>query len=132
MNATRQAAPPAAETETHLQRARALLGKGDFAQALAAAQALREAQPHHRDALYIIAVSQRYLKRVPDALATLDELERWHPRFSRLYQERGHCFVAQRDAPKAIEAYESALRLNAALPGSWKQLETLYRLVGKP
>jgi tetratricopeptide (TPR) repeat protein len=132
MNATRQAAPPAAETETHLQRARALLEKGDFAQALAAAQALREAQPHHRDALYMIAVSQRYLKRVPDALATLDELERWHPRFSRLYQERGHCFVTQRDAPKAIEAYESALRLNAALPASWNRLETLYRLTGKP
>ena len=130
MSATSQAAPPSAEAD--LQRTRALLEKGDFAQALAVAQALREAQPHHRDALYMIAVSQRYLKRVHDALATLDELERWHPRFSRLYQERGHCFVAQRDAPKAIEAYESALRLNAALPASWNRLETLYRLTGKP
>ena len=130
MSATSQAVPPSAEAD--LQRTRALLEKGDFAQALAVAQALREAQPHHRDALYMIAVSQRYLKRVHDALATLDELERWHPRFSRLYQERGHCFVAQRDAPKAIEAYESALRLNAALPASWNRLETLYRLTGKP
>src|SRR5215475_5446311 len=86
MNATSQAAPPSAEAD--LQRTRALLEKGDFAQALAVAQALREAQPHHRDALYMIAISQRYLKRVPDALATLAELERWHPRFSRLFQER--------------------------------------------
>jgi predicted Zn-dependent protease len=130
MNATSQAAAPSVEAD--LTRARALLEKGEFAQALAAAQAVREAQPHHRDALYMSAVSQRYLKRVPAALATLDELERWHPKFSRLYQERGHCFVAQRDAPKAIEAYESALRLNAALPASWSRLETLYRHIGRP
>ena len=130
MNATSQAAAPAADAE--VQRARAHLEKGEFAQALAAAQALREAVPQHRDALYIIAVSQRYLKRVPEALATLAELERWHPKFSRLYQERGHCFVAQRDAPKAIEAFENALRLNAALPASWGRLEALYRLTGEP
>jgi tetratricopeptide (TPR) repeat protein len=130
MNATGQAAAPSADNG--LQLARTLLEKGDFAQALAAAEAVREAQPHHRDAMYVIAVSQRYLKRVPEALATLDELERWHPKFSRLYQERGHCFVAQRDAPRAIEAFENALRLNAALPASWNRLEALYRLVGKP
>jgi tetratricopeptide (TPR) repeat protein len=130
MNATSPAATPSVEAEA--QRARTLLEKGDFAQALAVAQALHQAQPHHRDALYMIAVSQRYLKRVPDALATLDELQKWHPKFSRLYQERGHCFVAQRDAPKAIEAFEHALRLNAALPASWNRLEALYRLMGKP
>ena len=130
MNATGQAAAPTVDTEA--QRARALLERGDFAQALAAAEALHQAQPHHRDALYMIAVSQRYLKRVPEALATLDELEKWHPKFSRLYQERGHCFVAQRDAPRAIEAFETALRLNAALPASWNRLEALYRLIGKP
>jgi tetratricopeptide (TPR) repeat protein len=130
MNLTSTAALPTVEDD--LQRIRALLEKGDFAQALAAAQKLRETQPQQRDALYMSAVSQRYLKRIPEALATLDELERWHPRFSRLYQERGHCFVARRDAPKAIEAYEQALRLNAALPGSWNRLETLYRLIGRP
>src|SRR4029077_4362186 len=130
MNAASQAAAPTPEAEA--QRARALLEKGDFAQALTVAQALRDAQPQHRDALYMIAVSQRYLKRVPQALATLAELEKWHPKFTRLFQERGHCFVAQRDAPKAIEAFETALRLNAALPASWNRLEALYRLIGKP
>jgi tetratricopeptide (TPR) repeat protein len=130
MNSTSQAAAPGVDTEA--QRARALLEKGEFAQALAIAERLREAQPHHRDALYMIAVSERYLKRLPEALATLEELEKWHPKFSRLYQERGHCFVALRDAPKAIEAFETALRLNAALPASWNRLEALYRLVGQP
>ena len=130
MNATTQAA--AADIEAEAQRARALLEKRDFAQALLVTQALLAARPHHRDALYMAAVSLRYLKRMPEALTTLEELEKWHPRFSRLYQERGYCFVAQRDAPRAIEAFESALRLNAALPASWNRLEALYRLIGKP
>src|SRR5690242_4128498 len=130
MNATTQAA--AADIEAEAQRARALLEKRDFAQALLVTQALLAARPHHRDALYMAAVSLRYLQRIPEALTTLEELEKWHPRFSRLYQERGYCFVAQRDAPRAIEAFESALRLNAALPASWNRLEALYRLIGKP
>src|ERR1700751_5135665 len=130
MNATSPAA--GAPVEADAQRARALLAAGDFVEALAVAQALREAVPGHRDALYMTAVSQRYLKRVPEALKTLDELERWHPKFSRLYQESGHCRVAQRDAVGAIEAFEQALRLNAALPASWNRLEALYRLVGRP
>jgi tetratricopeptide (TPR) repeat protein len=129
MNATSPAA--AASTDAEAQRARTLLEKRDFAQALAVAQALHEAVPGHRDALYMMAVSQRYLKRVPEALATLAQLEKSHPKFGRLYQERGHCFVAQRDAPKAIEAFENALRLNAALPASWNRLEALYRLTGR-
>ena len=39
-------------------------------------------------------------------LKTLDTLERHHPRFSRLHEERGHCFVALRQAPQAIEAFQ--------------------------
>jgi tetratricopeptide (TPR) repeat protein len=128
MNAT--PTPVAPDSGEALQRAQTLLEQGEFAQALALAQELRQSDPNQRDALYIIAVSQRLLKRVPDALVTLAELEKRHPQFSRLFQERGHCFVTQRNAPKAIEAFESAVRLNAALPASWNTLEALYRLVG--
>src|SRR5690349_3216711 len=102
------------------KRARALLESGEFAAALAVAQALHAAAPEHRDALYMIAVCQRFLKRVPEALAALEELEHRHPQFSRLFQERGYCHVAQRDAPRAVQAFEHAVRLNSALPGSWK------------
>jgi tetratricopeptide (TPR) repeat protein len=128
MNAT--PTPAAVDTAEPLQRVRLLLERGEFAQALAVAQALHAADPGQRDALYLVAVSLRCLKRVPEALATLAELEQRHPQFSRLFQERGHCFVAERNAPRAIEAFEAALRLNAALPASWNTLEALYRLVG--
>jgi tetratricopeptide (TPR) repeat protein len=80
----------------------------------------------------MLAVSQRFLNDVPGALATLELLERHHPTFSRLYQERGHCYVALRDAPRAIEAYLTGVNINPALPASWKQLEVLYRMTGQP
>src|SRR5258705_8961491 len=78
----------------------------------------------------MLAVSYRHLNRIPDALATLERLERLHRGFSRLYQERGHCFVAMRDAPKAIEAYLQGVNINPALPASWAKLEALYRITG--
>ena len=69
-----------------------------------AAQELLVEVPENRDLLYMLAVSQRYLGRIPDALATLARLERLHPDYPRLYQERGHCYVALRSAPEAIAA----------------------------
>lgn len=78
----------------------------------------------------MVAVSYRHLDRIPDALATLERLEQLHPGFSRLYQERGHCWIALRDAPKAIEAYLRGVHINPALPVSWAKLEALYRISG--
>jgi len=121
----------AAHVEAEARRVRDLIQQGEFARALGLAVALRAAAPEHRDALYMIAVCQRFLKRVPDALSTLAELEQVHPQFSRLYQERGHCYVGQRRAEEAIQAFEHALRLNSSLPASWNALAALYGLVGR-
>src|SRR5262249_22715092 len=76
-------------------------------------------------------IAQRNLGRVPDALQTLVTLEKLHPRFSRLHEERGHCYVALRQAPQAIDAFLRAVNLNNALPASWNMLEGLYRMTGK-
>ena len=77
---------------------RELLRQQRFAELLATAQSLLSGHPGHRDALLFSAIAQRMLNRLPEALATLSELERHHPAFSRLYEERGRCFVAQRQA----------------------------------
>ena len=87
--------------------------------------------PENRDVLYMVAVAQRYLQRIPDALATLARLERLHPGYARLFQERGHCYVAVRAADPAIEAYQRAVTLNTCLPASWNALEKLYRMTGR-
>ncbi len=109
---------------------RALLAQQRFAEALAGASAALKESPGHRDLLLYAAVAQRFLGRIDDALATLAELERRHPNFSKLYEERGQCYVVRRDAGRATEAYLRAVHLNHALPSSWQALEGLYRMAG--
>jgi tetratricopeptide (TPR) repeat protein len=110
---------------------RELLDRRQFAEAARAAEALLAGSPEDRDLLYMLAVAQRYLGSIPAALATLARLEELHPDYPRLYQERGHCHVAQRLSAPAIAAFERAVALNPALPGSWRTLQSLYGMVGR-
>ena len=123
--------PAPSRIETEIRRVRELLRRREFEAALRAGKALLAEVPENRDALYVVAVSQRYLQRIPDALTTLARLETLHPRYPRLFQERGHCHVALRAAGPAIEAFEHAVTLNSSLPASWRALSTLYRMAGQ-
>ncbi len=108
-----------------------LLRQRQFAQVLQAAPALLARTPGQRDVLLALAVAQRMLGKLTEALRTLALLQRQHPLFSRLYEERGRCFVELRQAPQAIEAFRQAVDMNHALPGSWSMLEGLYRMRGE-
>jgi tetratricopeptide (TPR) repeat protein len=119
---------PSSPTEFEVQRIRELTKRQRHAEALAAAEALTVAASENCDVLYLIAVNQRCLRRFSEALATLERLEQQHPQFSRLYQERGHCCVAMRDAPRAIDAFRCGVNINPALTASWSMLERLYRM----
>jgi tetratricopeptide (TPR) repeat protein len=116
--------------ENEVQRIRALLKDHRFAEAVNDATALRTAYPENRDLLYLLALGLRHMRRIPAALEVLGELERHHPRMSALFQERGHCYVALKDAVSAIQAYEQAVRINPALPDAWSMLERLQLMVG--
>ncbi|WP_374572453.1 sulfotransferase [Phenylobacterium sp.] len=83
-----------------------------------------------RDVLLQEARELRASRRAPEALAVLERLEAQHPRFSRLFQERGHCHVLLGDAPAAVEALRQAVSLNPTLPASWDMLEQLHRMLG--
>jgi tetratricopeptide (TPR) repeat protein len=128
------ASPPptdAAAASADLAQLHALMRARDFAAALTAGEAVLAASPTHRDARLLVAIAQRYLGRTADALRTLATLEQQYPRFSRLYEERGRCYVELRQAPEAIQAFLTAVNLNHALPGSWSMLEGLYRMTGE-
>jgi tetratricopeptide (TPR) repeat protein len=126
-----QASPPQpSPIELHVRRIRELAKVRRHAEALAAAETLGAEVPENRDVLYLIALNQRHMNRIPEALTTLERLERLHPRFSRVHQERGHCYVAIRDASRAIDAFLRGVNLNPALPASWSMLENLYRMTG--
>ncbi len=83
-----------------------------------------------REALLRQAQDLRLNRRIPEAIATLAQLQARYPGFSRLYHEYGHCHVALGNAPAAIDALCEAVRLNPTLPAAWDMLEQLYRMRG--
>jgi tetratricopeptide (TPR) repeat protein len=124
-------APPVSSIETEVVRIRGLMQANQFAAALSAGNQLLTQVPENRDVLYVVAVSQRYLGRITDALDTLMRFEKIHPRYSRLFQERGHCYIAARNPGAAMEAYLAAVNINVALPASWQALQVLFRSAGR-
>jgi tetratricopeptide (TPR) repeat protein len=86
--------------------------------------------PQNRGELYRQAVDLRLLNHFDEALGVLERLQQAHPRYSRLYEERGYCYAALSNAPKAIDAFWQAVNINAALPASWQMLHTLYLGMG--
>ena len=128
MNST-ETVPPSRASE--ISRIRGLLRRKEFAAALDVSEAWLAETPADREALLFKAVAQRYLGRVRDALDTLANLEHYHPRFSRLHEERGHCYVFLKRAPEAIDAFARAVTLNHSLPSSWSMLEGLHRMAGQ-
>ena len=122
--------PPSSPVELEVARLRSLQREGGHEAVLRDAQAQLADLPENRDLLLIAAISLRYLLRIPEALAMLGRLEQLQPRFSRLHEERGLCFVALKDAAPAIDALLRAVNINPALPMSWRMLQGLYRLTG--
>jgi tetratricopeptide (TPR) repeat protein len=116
--------------EFDVGRIRELSKKRRHIEALAAAEKLLATAPLNRDVLYLLAVNQRCLNQIREALATSQRLEQQHSRFSLLYQERGYCYMTLRDAPRATEAFLRAVEINPALAASWSMLERLYRMTG--
>ncbi len=123
-------APSMSRIETEVRRLRGLVEKRRFSEALAVAAALRLEVPENRDVLYLLAVSQRYLGRIADALATSAQFEALHPDYGRLFQERGHCLRTVGETKAAIAAYEHAVALNQTLAASWNALTDLYGALG--
>jgi tetratricopeptide (TPR) repeat protein len=113
---------------THLH---SLIRQRQFAEVLAQGEALLISVPDQRDVMLSVAVALRHLGRHAEALQRLQVLEQHHPGFSRLFEERGRNYVDLKDAPQAIAAFERAVALNHSLPGSWRMLEGLYRMIGR-
>lgn len=123
---------PAPETEEDLGRARALMKRGSFSDALDTLTAVREDDPNQVEARYMRAVCYRYLERYREALRELDTLQHIAPHYARAFQEAGHTYRAIGDPRLSLRAYRRAVRLNPGLIASWKQLAALEQEHGEP
>ena len=112
-------------TELEIRRIRELTRERRYVEALAAAAALSAAAPANDEVLYLVAANQRCLQRVDEALTTLERLELRHPQLGRLFQERGHCYMALRNAPRAAEAFLRAVSIDPTQTVSWSMLERI-------
>ncbi|MFM9977104.1 MAG: sulfotransferase [Sphingomonadaceae bacterium] len=118
--------------EQELRAARALLQQARFQAAIAACEAVLQSAPGHRDALYTLAVAQRYGGERIAALATLTQLIETDPAYGRAYQERGHGLRALGRAEEALLAYQNAVTHNASLVASWRAIVDLHADAGRP
>ncbi len=103
-----------------------LLQAGRPDQALKAARRELDNDPHDVDALYCMAVAQRYLGRHGEALQTLDALDEVSPNHARSCQEAGHNYRQLGKLEHARRAYQRAVELNRALPASWRELANIH------
>lgn len=126
-------AEPSAPTEP-LAPAKQLLQTARFGEAISLTQDFLATGPDADDrvqALYLLAVAQRYDNRREQALATLDTLLAENPEYARAHQERGHIFLSLNRSEEAAPAYSRAVELNPALTSSLKSLVNLAQRLGR-
>ncbi|NBR30596.1 MAG: sulfotransferase family protein [Sphingomonadaceae bacterium] len=112
-------------------KAREMLQKGQAKESETLCQQLLADQPDNRDALYILAVSQRTQRKFAEALATVKRLISINPANGRAHQEQGHCLRDMGDSTAALMAYQNAVAHNRALLASWNMLARLNRAAGR-
>ncbi len=121
----------ASDVEAMIDNAKRLLQAGSFARAAAAMERLLDDDPRNVDALYILAVAQRYAGQVGQAQLSLAQLIEIEPAHARAFQEQGHCHRAAGDNDRAIEAFDRAVAANPALVASWRALVELSLAAGR-
>jgi tetratricopeptide (TPR) repeat protein len=124
------AGQPADEIPDAVSEARRLLQGGKLKAALALAEAELLDKPENTEALYIQAVTLRYLGQSGPALQALDRLKSQRPAYGRAYQEEGHNLKRLGDLQRAAVAYQRAVDLNHALIASWRELAALHKRNG--
>ena len=119
-----------APAETGIREIREKLARGELSAALQDLRALLARSPDDADALYLLAVTHRYMGDAEDALTALQRLKQVAPTHSRAYQEEGHVHRDAGRAPQALRAYTRAVSLNPALEASLRERAKLLSTGG--
>lgn len=110
------------EADVLTGQASRLLKQGRPGPAAEAARKALEHEPDKTEALYLLAVCERYLRQPSGALRTLGRLIVKRPGYARAHQEIGHNYLALKRLTEAAQAYAQAVALNPALSASWQRL----------
>lgn len=112
-------------------QAKVLLQSGDPAAATDRVMQRLADHPNDPEALYVLAVCQRFQSKISQALETLDRLLVAKPGFGRAFQEQGYCFRSLGRMDDAFIAFKRAVAGNLALVASWKIVAELNAKAGR-
>ena len=113
-----------------LKAARAEMRAGRFEAALMTLEPACHSEPANVEALYMAAVSARYLKRFDEAETLLARLKATQPDLGRAWQEAGHLARDRGDKARALTAYQRACQSNPSLEASWRAQADLLARAG--
>ena len=88
------------------------------------------ADPDHDEALYVLAVSQRFQGQYSEALKTLERLRELIPQVGRVWQEIAYNYREMMRGADMVAAFEEAVALDPALLGAWQHLRDAYMRIG--
>ncbi len=77
------------QIDERLEQAKSLLENSRLVEAEKHTEKILSDFPENAEALYILAVCQRYLNRLEEALKTLSKLKKIRPGYGRAFQEEG-------------------------------------------
>ena len=127
-----ETAPSVAETDQMLGRVRQLIERSQLTQAVELCHRVLDAEPGHREALYMLAVAHYYQKQYLKSVTTCDTLIALEPKLGRAHQQRAHGLREMGDRPGAFAAYQKAVAHNSALAASWQMLAEMHAAAGNP
>ena len=119
------------QIDERLEQAKSLLENSRLVEAEKHTEKILSDFPENAEALYILAVCQRYLNRLEEALKTLSRLKKIRPGYGRAFQEEGHVCVKAGFVSQALNAYRHAVNLNNSLIASWAGLTKILKSQGK-
>jgi tetratricopeptide (TPR) repeat protein len=125
---------PFSDIEAQLKSIQQLIQTAKFNDAIEQGQKLQQqiSDTQARIQLYyLVAVAQRYAKKVAPALDSINKLLKLDESHSRAYQEQGYNYLALKKLSEATASFEYAVELNPSLMASWQELIELYRDAGK-
>ncbi len=122
---------PDEDIQAALKAAEVDMRAGRFTAAISGLAPVLSAKPDHVEALYLSAVSHRYIQDPDSALRWIGRLIEAAPEFGRAHQEHGHLLRGLGRGEAAIGAYALACRYNPALEASWRAQAELLQAAGR-
>ena len=122
---------PADVSSSPAEQIQQRLRAGDLSAALSECERWLEQAPEEPDALYLLAVIQRYRGQASAARDALEALKRLVPEHGRAHQEEGHLRRSLGDSEGALLAFGRATRYNPALVAAWRAQGELLATLGR-